>query len=102
MAAGDWKDMYAAARAGDLELVRFHLESGVDPDHVHPEFLSTALVAACEARQADVALLLLEHGADPGLRSPFEGQVPLQAAREAGLHTVVERLVRLGQSDPVT
>lgn len=56
MTAGDWKDMFLAAEAGDTELVRHHLAGGVDPNFSHAEFQSTALVAAIlaghEARRA--------------------------------------------------
>lgn len=100
MSGGDWKDMYAAARSGDLELVRFHADAGIDLDHAHPEFQSTALVAACAARQEEVALFLLDRGADPALRSVLEQQTPVEAAREAGLEAVVSRLVELGELDP--
>lgn len=100
MSNGDWKDMYAAARSGDLELVRFHADAGIDLDFAHPEFQSTALVAACAAKQEEVALFLLDRGADPGLRSVLEEKTPVQAAREAGLESVVARLVQLGEVDP--
>lgn len=33
MSAGDWKDMYAAAVAGDLARVRHYIASGVDPNY---------------------------------------------------------------------
>ena len=94
MSHGDYKAFFAAACAGDVELVRHHLDAGVDVDFVHPELQSTALVAAIEEGRADVALLLLDHGASPTLRSPLEGSTPLQAARAAGLDRVVDRLDR--------
>lgn len=100
MSAGDWKDMFRAACAGDIELVRHHLGHGVDPDHVHPEVQSTALVAAVLERHEAVAHLLLDHGASPALVSPLEGQTPLQAALEAGLPTVAARLRTLGAPEP--
>ena len=74
----------AGACDGDLELVRHHLRCGVDVDFIHPELMSTALVAAIEAGRADVALALLDHGADPTLRSPLEAMTPLEAAEAAG------------------
>jgi hypothetical protein len=49
-------------------------------------------VAAIEERRDDVALLLLDRGASPALRSPLEGMTPLEAARAAGLGRVVARL----------
>jgi hypothetical protein len=51
-----------------------------------------ALVAAIQSGHADVALVLLDHGADPALRSPLEGMGPLEAAEAAGLDDVVARL----------
>ena len=92
MSHGDYKAFFAATCAGDVELVRHHLDAGVDVDFVHPELQSTALVAAIEERRSDVALLLLDHGASPTLRSPLEGMTPLEAARSARLGTVVDRL----------
>lgn len=92
MSHGDYKAFFAAACAGDVELVRHHLDAGVDVDFVHPELQSTALVAAIEERRSDVALLLLDHGASPALVSPLEAMTPLQAARAAGLDRVAARL----------
>lgn len=92
MSHGDYKSFFAAACAGDAELVRHHLDAGVDVDFVHPELQSTALVAAIEERRSDVALLLLDHGASPTLVSPLEAMTPLEAARTAGLDRVVARL----------
>lgn len=92
MSHGDYKDFFRGACDGDLELVRHHVRSGVDVDFIHPELLSTALVAAIEAGRAEVALVLLDHGADPTLRSPLEGMAPLEAAEAAGLGDVAARL----------
>lgn len=89
MSHGDYKDFFYAACNGDLELVRHHLRAGIDVDFIHPEIMSTALVAAIDAGRADVALVLLEHGADPALLSPLDGMGPLEAARGAGLSDVV-------------
>ncbi|MDP3891300.1 ankyrin repeat domain-containing protein [Nocardioides sp.] len=95
MSAGDWKDMYQAACDGDVELVRHHVEHGVDVDFAHPEFQSTALVASILAGHEDVAHLLLDHGADPSLVSPFDEATPVEAARQAGLTALGARLVAL-------
>lgn len=92
MSHGDYKELFRAACAGNLPLVEHHLDQGIDVDFIHPELQSTALVAAIEEGQVDVALLLLDRGADPALRSPLEGLTPLEAARAAGMTRVVERL----------
>ena len=60
MSAGDWKELFAAACDGRIELVRYHVKNGVDVNYAHPEFLSTPLVACILARQPAVADLLLD------------------------------------------
>lgn len=96
MSGGDWKEMFDAGCEGNLTLVAFHAERGVDLNYAHPEFLSTPLVAAILAGQEAVALYLLGQGADPRLHSEFDGMVPMQAARKAGLVRVEARLRDLG------
>lgn len=96
MSGGNWKELYQAARKGDLELVRYHVEAGVDVNYAHPEFQCTPLVGAILARQEPVALYLLDHGADPHLRSDFDDATPAQAADEVRLARVAERLRSLG------
>ena len=92
--------MFLAACEGDVDLVRHHLANGVDVDFAHPEFQSTALVACILAGREEVAHLLLDHGADPLLKSDLENQTPVQAARDAGLVTVEARLRSLGAPEP--
>ena len=82
---GNWKELFNAAVAGDLDLVRYHVQHGVDIDYAHPEFLSTPLVACILAGQEAAAHLLLDSGAQVDLASEFDGMNPLQAARHAGL-----------------
>ena len=100
MSAGDWKDMFLAACDGNVELVRYHLENGVDVDHAHPEFQSTALVVSILAGDEQMAHLLLDHGADLLLLSPMEGQTPVEGARKAGLTGVEARLRAMGAAAP--
>ena len=99
MSAGDWKDMYAAAVAGDLARVRHHIASGVDPNYQHPEVMCTPLVASLVQGHDAVADFLLEHGASPHLRSDFDGLTPLEAARKHGRDMLVQRLQQLGAQD---
>lgn len=88
--------MFDAALAGDLSLVQYHVGAGVEVDYVHPEYLSTTLVACIIARQEGVAQFLLNSGANPQLHSVFEGQSPIQAAYATGQMALVDRLVALG------
>jgi ankyrin repeat protein len=100
MSGGDWKEMFNAACEGDLALVDYHVKAGVDVNYAHPEFLATPLVASILARREAVALFLLDHGANPHLRSEFDAVTPLQAARRAGLKAVEAKLVEYGCHDP--
>lgn len=93
MSAGDWKDLYAAATAGDLALVRHHIIAGVNPNYQHPEIMCTPLVASLVHGHDEVAQFLIEHGADPNLFSEYDGLTPLQAARKHGRRQV-ESLLR--------
>jgi hypothetical protein len=96
MSGGNWKEMFNAACDGDLALLDYHVQAGVDVNYAHPEFLATPLVACILAKQEASALYLLAHGADPRLVSEFDGLTPAQAARQAGLAAVQERLRDLG------
>lgn len=95
MEGGNWKEMFQAACDGDRELVEFHLRTGVDVNYAHPEFMSTPLVACILAGQSDMALLLLDHGADPTLHSLFDGMTPLEAAAAQRMPDVEARLQEL-------
>ena len=96
MDGGNWKELFNAACEGDIELVRYHVEHGVDVNYAHPEFLSTPLVACTLAGQEQVALYLLESGADPNLLSELDAMTPLQAAQQAQLPAVSAKLKELG------
>ena len=96
MEGGNWKEMFNAAVGGDLGLVQYHVKSGVDINYAHPEFLSTPLVASILARQEEVALYLLQAGANPNLPSEFDSATPMQAARQSGLVQLEATLLRYG------
>jgi uncharacterized protein len=101
MDGGNWKEMFNAACAGDLELVKYHVSRGVDINFAHPEFLSTPLVACALAGQEEVALFLLASGAQPDLYSEFDGLTPAQAARNMNLPTLEAKLLEAGAAVPV-
>lgn len=96
MSAGDWKDFYKAACEGDMGLVRYYADSGIDLDYAHPEFFSTALVGSIRAGQAEVALYLLDRGANPSLISEIDNMTPIEAARLSALPAVEARLREMG------
>ena len=81
MSAGDWKAMFQAIQNDDIELVRYYLSSGVDPNHQHPEFMALPLVESIRSNHLEIARLLLENGADPTLGEFWGGKTPLALAR---------------------
>ena len=100
MSSGNWKELFDAACAGEIDLVRYHIRSGVNVNHIHPEYFGTVLVACILAKQQDVALELLANGANPHLYSELDGLLPLQAAKQAKLKVVEQQLLLLGAQEP--
>jgi len=72
-------ELFAAARAGDLEGVRRLLDSGVAVDAVD-RYDATALGMAAGAGHLEVVTHLLERGADPDHREKFFNASPLDQA----------------------
>lgn len=102
MSGGDWKDMYNAADSGNLALVRYHIEAGVDPNYQHPEIMRTPLVTSILQGHAEVAHYLLDHGAAVNLVSDYDSLTPLQAAQEVEAHALVQTLQQRGAKAAVS
>ena len=81
---GNWKELYWAAQTGDLELVEYHCQTGVDINYQHPEFMTTPLIASIENKHLAIAKYLLENGADPTAKEFFGKLTPLTAAEATG------------------
>lgn len=88
-AGGNWKALYEAAKTGDKAEVVYWLGCGTDPNVQHVEFGSTPLIAAAENGHLSAVQALVEGGADPDVRSDWEKQTALDAARERGQNAVV-------------
>lgn len=102
MSGGDWKEMYVAAASGNIELLKYHIENGIDPNYQHPEILCTPLVASIIAGDIMIAEYLLSRGADPNLLSEFDNLTPLQAARQYQRHEILNLLRQAGAVDKPT
>lgn len=92
MAAGDWKDLLQAAQDGNLSLVRYHLDNGINPNYQHPEFLTTPLIESIEHYQYEVTAYLLANGADPKLNAGFSLDSPMTVARKVNNRVAVQLL----------
>jgi len=83
MSAGDWKDMIYAIQDGDIDLVRYHMQRGVNPNYQHPEFMTTPLIECIYHDRLEIAQFLLKSGADPSLCIGFSSDSPLSLARQS-------------------
>ncbi|MEL6718666.1 MAG: ankyrin repeat domain-containing protein [Bacteroidota bacterium] len=79
-AGGNWKEMFHAAENGDLELVRYHLSTGIDPNYQHPEYSTGALLESVRKGHLDIVELLLENGAKPDIVKDFGTETPMSIA----------------------
>ena len=100
MSGGDWKDMYNAAHCGDLALVRYHIEAGVNPNYQHPEIMRTPLVTSLLLGHSGVARYLVAHGACVILLSEYDSLTPRQAAQQVGVVEMVRWLRQQGAQLP--
>ncbi len=92
MSGGDWKQLFHAACIGDLELVSYYIQAGIDPNYQHPEILSTPLIESAQNGHYTIVEFLLQHGANPHISSVFDGLTALETARLHKQHKVVEIL----------
>lgn len=92
MSAGNWKEMFHACEAGDTALVKYYIDSGIDLNYQHPEYMTTALIGAIRAEQVDIIKLLLEHGADPYIQEAWGTEDAMQAAQSTGNKVILELL----------
>ena len=94
---GNWKELVRSVTEGDLEIARYHLDQGVDPNFQHPEAMTTPLHEAVKAQRYDSVKLLLEHPmnpANPTIEADWEGTTPLEEAMILKDHDMVEILLR--------
>ncbi len=78
---GDWKEMFQAIQTGDLALVEYYLQMGIDPNYQHPEYMAAPLVESIRFKHLDIAKLLLEKGAKPQIKEDWGGETALSVAQ---------------------
>jgi ankyrin repeat protein len=61
---GDWKDFFRAIQLNDIELVKYHIRTGINPDYQHPEYMTAPLMECIRFGHLDIAEYLLENGTD--------------------------------------
>ncbi|MGB0524441.1 MAG: ankyrin repeat domain-containing protein [Flammeovirgaceae bacterium] len=92
MSAGDWKDMLKGVQENDLELVKYHINMGVDPNYQHPEFMTTPLIESAQYGHLEIAKYLLDHGANPHIKAGFSGDTALSVAKAYKQKAIIQLL----------
>lgn len=93
---GDFKQFLYAARDGDLENVKYWVRRGADIDFLHPEFLFAPLHISLRNGHLEVALFLLENGADPRLSEGYTDDTPASIALENNDSEAIALLAAFG------
>ena len=91
------KKLLEAIEAQDLDAVKAALENGASPDmrETETEWKHTALIVALKNEQHDIALCLLDAGADIHAIDGLQVN-PVHYAAAAGFTDIVERLLDEG------
>lgn len=92
MSGGDWKAMFKAIQENDLELVKFYLKSGIDPNYQHPEFMALPIAESIRYNNIEITKLLLENGANPLITEMESAVTPLEMAKRKGNQKAVDLL----------
>lgn len=89
--------VHIASKHGNIACIQALLEGAPEGFDINLTMVgeTTALFLACSYRRADVALLLLAHGADAS-RASSTGQTPLFAASHSGCAEVIGPLIKSG------
>lgn len=91
---GDWKDMFRGVEINDIELVKYHIQNGIDPNYQHPETLTSALIESIQRNHLEIMEFLLQNGALADLKEVFTDKSPMAVAKENKNKAAVEILNR--------
>ena len=94
MSGGDWKAMFKGVQENDLELVKYYLKMGIDPNYQHPEFMALPLAESIRYGNLEIAELLLNNGAKPTIIEMESGITTLEMAQRMSNEKVIALLNR--------
>ena len=86
--------LHWAARAGNLEVLRYLVDKGADPNALDNNGVASLHILA-RSGQPEAARLLIEKGADIDIKDPVK-LTPLNMAAESGLEAMVKLLIEKG------
>ena len=90
MSGGDWKIMFKGIQENDLELVKYYLRSGIDPNYQHPEFMALPLAESIRYNHFELSKLLFEKGADPLIIEMESKSTCLEMVKRIGNQELVD------------
>ena len=94
------KGLHEAVVQGDLEAIRQHIKAGSDLDVKEPSGGSSPLITAAVFGKTDIALALIEAGADVNFKNN-EGSTPLHSAAFFCRTAIVEALLSNGADQTI-
>jgi len=90
---GNWKDLLKASTEGNIPLIRYHLQRGVDPNFQHAEYFTCPIFEAIRNSHSMAVKILIEEGnADPNILEELSDQTPIEVALEAKEYDIVDYL----------
>ena len=92
MSGGDWKVMFKGIQENEIELVKYYLRTGIDPNYQHPEFMALPLAESIRYNNLEITELLLLNGADPLITEMESGITTLEIATRMKNEKVVSLL----------
>ncbi|KAG7353808.1 ankyrin repeat domain protein [Nitzschia inconspicua] len=93
MSGGNWKDLLKAAGAGDLQLVEYHLNNGVDPNFQHAEYFTSPVFEAIRGGHLAALQMIVDFGGSPTSTEESSDLTPLEVALQESRHDIVDFLL---------
>ena len=91
---GNVKELCTAAASGNVELMKYHLHTGMDPNYQHPEYMALPLAESIRYGHFEIAELLLSNGANASIIEMESGITTLEIAKRMGDQQVIDLLNR--------
>ena len=82
MSGGDWKAMFKGIQDNDIELVKFYIRSGIDPNYQHPEFMALPLSESIRFNYLKITEFLVQNGANPNIIEMETGLSPKELCKK--------------------
>lgn len=92
MAGGNWKALFKGVQENDIELVKYYLKTGIDPNYQHPEFMALPLAESIRHNHIQITKLLLLNGAKPLIVETESGNTSLELAKKMKNNAAIELL----------